>query len=269
MVKALVFWVHAKNCQAETASLLRHVGFDVEEVLLKELLEGRYRITDYDLVFDPGGFGHGDHIRSGVRVAIKLKGLAKDWKKFYEEGRLFLGICNGFQDMTQGGFLTTQERAISDQEFTLLPNEFGPYRNHDVYLKNVNRGKCIFTKGIDIIRLPIRHAEGRFFVKGLPEDRRLLQRLYEQDQVVFKYVAPDGSSLENASAEMRKKWCYNGSVDCIAGICDPKGIWLGMMPHPEVRYNPYTDPLWTAESGIKSEGDGVKILANAFGYCKK
>lgn len=268
--KALIPWVHAKNCQDETAGFLKYVGFDVEEVLLKELLEGKYSILDYDLVFDPGGFGHGDHIRSGIRVAIKLKRLAKDWEKFYDERKLFIGVCNGFQDMVQGGFLTTEEKAISSQEFTLLPNEFGPYRNHDVYLQNVNSGNCIYTKGIDEpLRLPMRHAEGRFWIKGLPEDKDLLEKLYRQDQVVFKYVAPDGSSLEGSSEEMRKKWCYNGSVDFIAGICDPIGIWLGMMPHPEVQCNPFTDLLWTAEGGIKKYGDGVKLGVNACAYCKR
>lgn len=267
-VKALVPWVHAKNSQEETAGLLKYVGFEVHEVLLKELLEGKDSILNYDLIYDPGGFGHGDHIRSGIRTAIKFKILAKDWEKFYAERKLFIGVCNGFQDMAQGGFLTTQQEAISPQEFTLLPNEFGPYRNHDVYLRNVNRGNCIYTKGIDVIRLPMRHAEGRFWVKGLPEDRTLLERAYHQDQVVFKYIAPDGSSLEGLSEGMRKKWCYNGSVDFIAGVCDPLGIWLGMMPHPEVQYNPFTDLLWTAEDGIKEHGDGVQPLVNAYDYCK-
>lgn len=267
-MRALIPWVHAKNCQDETAGLLRYVGFSVEEVLLKELLEGKHSIINFDLVYDPGGFGHGDHIRSGIRTAIKLRQLAKDWERFYDERKLFIGVCNGFQDMVQGGFLTSQEVAVAPQEFTLLPNEFGPYRNHDVYLQNVSRGNCIYTKGIDVIRLPMRHGEGRFWVRGLPQDRSLLEKLYQQDQIVFKYVAPDGTSLEDSSAEMRKKWCYNGSADFIAAVCDPRGIWMGIMPHPEVQYNPFTDTLWTAEGGVKAHGDGSQLLVNAYDYCR-
>lgn len=262
-------WVHAKNCQDETTRWLRKGGFDTEEILLKELEDGKYSIMDYEFVVSPGGFGHGDHIRAGKRVGLRLKILANDWEDFYEQGLCFMGICNGFQDQVQGGFLTTKRKAIADQEFSLLPNEFGPYRTHEVYLKNVSRGNCIYTDGIDeLLTAPMRHAEGRFFVKGLPEDRSLLDKLHEQDQVVFKYVAPDGSYLENASSEMKKKWCYNGSTNSVAAICDPNGIWMGIMPHPEARYNPFTDPLWTSETGPR-ENVGLLLVKNALSYLKK
>jgi phosphoribosylformylglycinamidine synthase len=95
------------------------------------------------------------------------------------------------------------------------------------------------------------------------EEEKLLKRLEDQDQVVFRYCKPDGTL-----AEGKYPINPNGSLSDIAGICDPNGTVLGMMPHPEVQYNPYTDLLWTAEGGIKEHGDGVMLMANAHDYCK-
>jgi len=120
--------------------------------------------------------------------------------------------------------------------------------------------KCIFTQGIADIELPVAHGEGKFFTR----DRKVLERLYEQNQVVFRYV--DGTGR---SANGRHPYNPNGSMDDIAAICDPTGRLMIMMPHPERYLTPYHHPQWLrqkAEGRLPREGQGMKIFKNAVRY---
>ena len=120
-------------------------------------------------------------------------------------------------------------------------------------MKNVGRGKCAMLGDLPegyITRCPVAHGEGRFM---LPTDRReeYLQRLYENDQLVFRYVKADGSYPEGEWPENP-----NGAFHDIAGICNPEGNVLGLMPHPERAYFGYLMPEWTKAGKPEEYGDG-------------
>jgi phosphoribosylformylglycinamidine synthase len=146
---------------------------------------------------------------------------------------------------------------MKKQEATLAFNDCGYFQDRWVYLKHENKGKCVFTRGIkDIIYIPVNHAEGKFVA-----DRDVIRRLEENDQVVFKYVDPDGNYAGFP-------WNPNGSIDNIAGICNPEGNVLGLMPHPEKFTHKWMHPYWTRVD-LPDEGDGFRIFRNAVEFAKK
>ncbi len=248
------------NCHRESRAAAEKVGFEVYDVFIKELIEKRKKLNDYHFLIDAGGFGHGDYIRSGAIKAVRMRLVADQFEEFYAKNGLMLMICNGAQDGVQGGFISSSDSAIAEQDVTLYKNKCGNFRNQPVYLENVNKGKCVFTQGIKrILCFPMRNGEGRF----IPKSDEVLKRLYDDDQVVFKYVAPDRFPM---SEDDEKLYNPTGSVDRIAGVCNKKGTWLALMPHPECAIDPFTDGQWTGEFGPMIEGDGEIIFKNAHKY---
>jgi phosphoribosylformylglycinamidine synthase len=251
------------NCHRESRAAAELVGFAVYDVFIKELLEGRKDINDYHFIIDAGGFGNGDYIRAGAIKGARMRKVGGQFEEFYDNGKLMLMICNGAQDGVQSGLISSRNGPIGEQDITLYKNKCGNFRNQPVYLQNVNKSKCAFTKGLSkTVCFPMRNGEGRF----IPKDEKVLKRLYDDDQVVFKYVTPDGSApvLEKD----QKLFNPTGSVDRIAGVCNKRGNWLALMPHPECAIDPFTDWRWTGERGPKNEGDGVIIFRNAYEYVK-
>ena len=126
---------------------------------------------------------------------------------------------------------------------------------------------CVFTKGLDIIELPVRHGEGKFY-----SDDQTIKRLIDKNQVVFRYATPDGNP-----ADLKFPFNPNGSLYDIAGICDSTGRIFGLMPHPEA-FNHWTNhPDWTrTKEKLKRQGksvevehtDGIRIFKNAVTYCE-
>jgi len=250
------------NCHRESRAAAELVGFTVYDVFLKQLLEGEGNINDYQFLIDAGGFGHGDYIRAGaIKGGVRMRKLGAQFEEFYANGGLMLMICNGAQDGVQGGFISSQPKAIGEQDVTLYNNACGNFRNQPVYLSNVNRGSCVFTKGVTgVVSFPMRNGQGRF----IPKNDEVLKRLYTDDQVVLKYVTPDGR--EPSTEREQRLHNPTGSVDQIAGVCNKKGTWLALMPHPEAAIDPFTDGQWTSEAGPKEKGDGVLIFKNAYEY---
>jgi len=148
---------------------------------------------------------------------------------------------------------------ISDvQETTIYTNDSGKFECRWVYLKHIDNGKCVFTRNIkDVIYLPIAHGEGKFTTV----DKDTLDALEAGDQVVFKYVDPEGNYAGYP-------WNPNGSDRHIAGICDSTGRIFGMMPHPERYLSKYNHPRWTREE-LQNEGDGMAIFRNAVEYAER
>ncbi len=247
--KAIVLRAAGTNCDYETAFALKTVGFATEVVHVNELATGRKKLSDYRLLAIPGGFSYGDYIGSGKVLANKLAyKLGSEMAGFIKSGNLVIGICNGFQVLVKAGLLPAASSAgFAAQEATLTFNSSGSFQCEWVELKNVSKGNCVFTKGIKSLHCPIAHGEGRF----VPADRKLLKRLYENDQVVFKYVKNP-----------------NGSVDSIAGICDTTGRVFGMMPHPERNLFSLNDPR-SLRVALPAEGEGFAIFRNAFKYAEK
>ncbi len=247
--KAVVLRTAGTNCDYETVHALKLAGFKAETRHVNELICGEKKLSDYQLLVLPGGFSHGDYLGSGkilaVKLAVKLKDQLAD---FINSGNLVLGICNGFQTLVKAGILPGFNGNYSEQLTTLTFNDSGHFQDEWITMKNANKGKCIFTKGIETIFCPINHGEGKF----IPSGKEVLQRLYDNDQIVFKYKGKNP----------------NGSVDDVAGICDETGRVMGLMPHPEKNFTSMNNPLSTRIE-MPEEGEGLKIFRNAFDYARK
>ena len=258
-VRTIVLRVDGTNCDEETVIAFEKAGSKVDLVHMNELIRKEKSLEDYQILCIPGGFAYGDDIAAGKIFAVLLKyKIGNDVKKFVEEGKLVLGICNGFQVLVKTGLLPALEGTMKKQEATLASNDIGFFQDRWIYMKHENKGKCVFTRGIkDKIYIPVTHGEGKFVA-----DRDVIRKLEENDQVVFKYV----DSNSNYSGF---PWNPNGSFDNIAGICNPDGNVFGLMPHPEKFIHKWTHPYWTRLNGLSEIGDGFVIFKNAVEVGKK
>ena len=151
-------------------------------------------------------------------------------------------------------------------EATLATNIPIGYRCKWVYLKHENSGNCLFTTKIPkgkVMHIPVAHGEGRFlFAKE--KEKRYLEKLYENDQLVFRYCNKDG---EYADGEFPVN--PNGAFHDIAGICNPAGTVFGLMPHPERAYYGWQLPDWTKTESVPTFGDGKLVFESMIEYLKK
>lgn len=257
-VKAIVLRVAGTNCEVETAYAFKLAGADADIVHMKELYRRRRSLEEYQVLALPGGFSYGDDVAAAKLWANELKyRLGKDVKRFVEEGKPVIGICNGFQVLVKSGLLPAFESTIGKQEATLAFNDIGLYHDRWVYLRPES-DKCVFTKGLrKLIFLPVAHAEGKFVIE--PEG---LRKLEENGQIVFRYTDGEGNLAGFP-------WNPNGSVGNIAGICNPEGNVLGLMPHPERYLHKWMHPLWTKLQNLDPEGDGLILFKNAVEYASK
>lgn len=266
-VKVCVLRIEGTNCEDEMASAFRTVGAQAEKVHLKQLLGQcapglRRSLEDYDILAFPGGFSAGDYVRAGAIFAARIKaGIGGDLRKFVEEGKPVLGVCNGFQILVELGLLPAMDGTMSDvPDAALYNNDSGRFECRPTVLRNDNRGKCVWTSDIPqkaLIATPSAHGEGKL-MSSIPD---FVEKLEENDQVVFRYVAPDGGKAYYP-------WNPNGSPSDIAGICNPAGNVMGMMPHPERAMTAYTAADWSR--GHRSEdGDGKAIFTSVMKYLSK
>jgi phosphoribosylformylglycinamidine synthase subunit PurQ / glutaminase len=209
-----------------------HDALNAIELGLKQPVESVwYRETDlsrFDCVLIPGGFSYGDYLRAGAiaRFAPIMEAVAD----FARQGGPVLGMCNGFQVLTEAGLLPG----------ALLPNGSLQFRSQWVYAR-VERSDTPWTSGIDdgtVLRLPIAHGDGRYFA-----DPETLARLEENGQIIFRYTDASGNPIPDANP--------NGSANAIAGICNEQRNVVGLMPHPERAYDP-----------IIGGDDGLKVLTS-------
>lgn len=165
-------------------------------------------LDGFDAVMLPGGFSYGDYLRCGA-IAARAP-IMDEVRRFANEGRPVIGVCNGFQVLCEAGLLPG----------ALLLNEQQKFLCQDVYLKAENRTSP-WTEAVDrIVRIPIAHGEGRYVC-----DAVTLARLESEDRIAFRYVDAQGNRTEDSNP--------NGSVEAIAGVLNDRGNVLGMMPHPE------------------------------------
>ncbi|WP_256761754.1 phosphoribosylformylglycinamidine synthase subunit PurQ [Cohnella sp. WQ 127256] len=177
-------------------------------------------LSEYDAILVPGGFSYGDYLRCGA--IAQFAPVMAEIRKAAEAGKFILGICNGFQILTEAGLLPG----------ALIRNNSLKFRCHQVDLV-VENTKSAFTNAYsqgDVINIPIAHGEGSYFV-----DDETLASLKANNQIVFRYAG------ENP----------NGSVDNIAGVCNEAGNVVGMMPHPE-----------RAVKDILGSADGVRMFTS-------
>jgi phosphoribosylformylglycinamidine synthase len=185
-----------------------------------------------DVVILPGGFAHGDYLRTGAMA--RFSPIMKEVMAFADRGGPVLGICNGFQILLESGLLPG----------AMLRNRGLKYRCEHVHVR-VEQTDTPFTCGAQtgqVLRIPIGHGEGNYFA---PAD--VLARLEANGQVVLRYTTADGQVLDEANP--------NGSLNAIAGICNERRNVVGMMPHPERACEPAlggTDGLVILESIVKA-----------------
>jgi phosphoribosylformylglycinamidine synthase subunit PurQ / glutaminase len=218
-MKTAVIQFPGSNCDMDSWHVAQDLLGDAELVWHSET-----RLPKCDLVWLPGGFSYGDHLRTGAIAA--LSPIMREVKAHAERGGLVLGICNGFQILTEAGML----------EGALMRNNSLHFLCHDVHLK-VERSDTAFTNTYnvgDVLRIPIAHNEGSYYA-----DADTLERLEQEHRVVFRYTTPNGETVQEGNP--------NGSLNNIAGIINVRGNVLGMMPHPERA----TEELLGSSDGFK------------------
>jgi phosphoribosylformylglycinamidine synthase len=252
------------NCDKETAFAFEAAGASAELVHVNELVRREKDLSAYEILAIPGGFSYGDDIASGKILANELKyKIEERLQRFIRDGKLIIGICNGFQILVKAGLLPNLSGGFQAIEATLTLNDSDKFEDRWVYLKrktinDKRMTKCIWTEGLnEIIELPVAHGDGKF----IPKDRSVLQKLKESGMIVFEYVDGNGRRAGYPS-------CPNGSVENIAGICDPTGRIFGLMPHPERHISRYQHPCWTRKK-MKEPGDGLHIFKNGVLFAKK
>ena len=208
----------------------------LETIMGQEVVRLWHKDTDLkgvDFVVLPGGFSYGDYLRSGA--IAKLSPIMTEVIKHANNGGYVLGICNGFQILTESGLL----------EGALLHNDNQKFICKNVYLKPDNNASAI-NKDLNTMKaykIPIAHGEGRFYA---PQD--VIDRLENNNQVIFRYATNE--------AEVNNEVNPNGSINNIAGICNEKGNVFGMMPHPE-----------RAADGELANMDGKSLFESILANC--
>ena len=220
------------NCDTDT---LWAFG-DVLGAEVRSLAHTATDLSGIDAVVVPGGFSYGDYLRSGALAARSPVMTAV--RAFAQRGGPVLGICNGFQVLTESDLLPG----------ALARNESLHFICHDVHVR-VERAAAPFTQRClrgDVLRLPVAHHDGRYVA-----DDELLRRLEGEGRIALRYVTADGRRDPSANP--------NGSAGDVAGVVNERGNVLGMMPHPERA----ADPLVGGDDGIAILGSLVDALAGA------
>ncbi|MFA5842894.1 MAG: phosphoribosylformylglycinamidine synthase I [Candidatus Gracilibacteria bacterium] len=262
----LVLAGYGINCEEETKFISEKVGAKASVVHINDLIANPKQMEAHQIMVFPGGFSYGDDVGSGIAYANKVKNnIWDDVVKFVKEDKLVLGICNGCQIMANLGLVPGFNGEYGKREIALCWNASARYECRWVDMKTVSQ-KCVWMKGIERLHCPISHGEGRFYM-----EKEVLEALKAGDQIVTQYVKPDGSP-----AKGEFPYNPNGAMEDIAGVCDPTGRVLALMPHPERNWNFYNEDDWTLlreqadRDGEKlpEEGPGVQIFRNAVEYFK-
>ena len=267
------------NCDEETAFAFESCGARADRVHLFQLLENPKQLAEYQVLCVPGGFSYGDDIGAGVIFASQLRGhLGEALGDFLKADKLALGICNGFQVLLKAGLLpggstSWPPRTDIAADATLTWNDNGKYTALWTRLK-CGSSKNVFLRGIDEIDMPIAHGEGKLIAR----DPSIIDRWQANGQVALTYTVVQASSLplnppsheiqptENLPHEaLPYPTNPNGSMANIAGLGDPTGRVLGLMPHPERFLFATQHPHWT-RLGLRGEGAGMQIFRNAVEY---
>lgn len=265
--KAMVLTGYGINCDYETSYACEVAGFQSKRIHLNDLLDSPETLNDYSLIVFPGGFTFGDDLGSGVAFSAKIKfSVLKDGKRLFdiltehiEKGGLILGICNGFQILVRLGIIPACANRYGAQEVTLAPNKSGYFIDRWVNLIAEKESPNIFTRGLERLRLPVRHGEGRF----IPLNDKTLNEIENHNHVALRYADKQFKTTQIFPMNP------NGSTNAIAGICDSTGRAFGLMPHPEAAISIYQYPDWTRKGrNMQTEGDGLNIFKNAFDYLK-
>jgi len=254
--RALVLRAAGTNCDNETVFAFQRAGAHARKCHINELVASRVLLSEFNILAIPGGFSYWDDIAAGRVLANELRAyLLDDIQALVERGGLVVGICNGFQVLVKMGLLPGLDSSRR-QQATLATNDSNRFEDRWVHLAAYG-GRTPFVTEDGLLEMPVAHGEGKF----VTADSDVLDQVEGRRLVVFRYANPDGSSPGYPANP-------NGSTNHIAGICDPSGRILGLMPHPERHVLGTQHPRWTRE-GLKYEGDGLAIFKNAVRYASQ
>jgi phosphoribosylformylglycinamidine synthase len=251
-VKTLILRAPGTNCDVESAFAFERAGAQVDLAHVAELISQQRPLSGYQIMVIPGGFTYGDDISAGRILANELRlKLSDEIQRFVDEGRLVFGICNGFQVLAKAGLLP-RRTGEEPQLLTIAGNDSGKFECRWIYLRANNTSPCVFTRGIDMMYLPVAHAEGKVVISA---------GALEAVSVALHYADQTGDIGAGYPHNP------NGSMNNIAGLCDATGRVFALMPHPE-RFIRWTQhPRWTREPR-RDHGDGFRIFLNAVEYAR-
>jgi phosphoribosylformylglycinamidine synthase len=253
--KALILQARGTNRDFDVADALSLAGAQPEGVPLNWLRNGQKHFSEYQMLVVAGGFSYADALGAGKLLALDLKTyFAEQVAAFVAANKPVIGICNGFQALVKSGILpgnmpaSKKLAAAAEASFssgdvgsggfnsTLTFNESGHFECRWVTLQPISQ-TCIWTRKLDeMIECPVAHGEGNFQVS----DAAFLNQLAMQDQIALAYTHSDGTPARGEYPANP-----NGSLLDIAGICNPQGNVLGLMPHPENHIYPFQHPRRT------------------------
>jgi len=255
--RALILHAYGSNRDLDAAHAFELAGAQAEIVPLNELRSAALPWSDYQMLCLPGGFAYADALGAGKLFALDLNVYFADQvAAFVDAGKPVIGMCNGFQALVKSGILPDGRRDTAAPTTTLTFNAAGHFECRWITLAPKSQ-TCVWTRGLaDAIYCPVAHGEGNYTVI----DDSLVDDLHTHDQVALVYANADGSAANGAYPQNP-----NGSIADIAGVCNPKGNVLGLMPHPENHILPYQHPRWTrGESGQL----GLTLFQNGVEYAK-
>lgn len=262
-VRALVITGSGINCEEEMAAAYRLVGARADIVHMSALFQGKVQIHDYHILNLPGGFSFGDDLGSAKVLSNKFKYkkmasgkyFIEELVRFLQEKKYVIGVCNGFQALVKMGLLPNSGGNF-DQEATLTYNDSGKFEDRWVKLQVNPQSPTPCLKQMNYFDVPVRHGEGKL----LFADTDTRQRVAEHHLNCLMYVDEEGKPTD------RYPFNPNGSELNCAGLCDPSGQILGLMPHPEAFLSFYNHPNWAKMKRLSTrqpeEGQGLQIFRN-------
>lgn len=277
-VKALIITGYGTNSHVETAHAAKLGGADVADIVhFSDIVSTEVRLENYDFLLFPGGFLDGDDLGAAQAAAQRWlhlsdrsgRPLLDSLAAFIAAGGVILGICNGFQLLVRLGILprlpsqtatiVPQTAPRFERQVSLSHNASARFEDRWVQLLPNPDSPCIFTHGLKghLLPMPVRHGEGRLVAK----DADTLKKIQDAGLIALSYADPKtGKATEEYPANP------NGSPLGIAGLTDPTGRILGLMPHPEAFTNPTNHPCWTrGEKAIL----GTVLFKNAVDYLRE
>lgn len=264
--KVIVLAGYGLNCEEETKFAFETYGAAGEIVHINDLIAGKYKLSDYQIMAIGGGFAYGDDLGAGNAYANKMRNhLWKEIGEFVKADKLVIGICNGFQILMNLGLLPALRMAYGKREMGLMPNDSARYTVRFADLRNDNKTNSPWLKNLDAFSIMVSNGEGR-----LVADKKTMQEVNKKGVVAFRYYKGPMSEYLNLPFNP------NGSIEDIAGLTDETGHVLGLMPHPEraMFFTQMAD--WGLQKEkLKREGkslpefsNGMKVFKNAVEYFK-